>query len=149
MLGEGTTCKTIDDYYGLTATKKNGVGAIMFPVVKGRTYQVFAVGSKLCASGFVLLADDDPETIELIRTKTEGEGESATTVQDQSIFLVKDYLPTNGGYEAFVTTLAECEGGTAVAGIAEAKAEAKAPVKVITANGIQIGNYNIAGQQVK
>jgi len=38
---------------------------------------------------------------------------------------------------------------TAVAGIAEAKAEAKAPVKVITANGIQIGNYNVAGQQVK
>lgn len=149
VLGDGTTCKTIDDYYGLKAAKKNGVGAIMFPVVKGRTYQVFAVGSKLCASGFVLLADDDPATIELIRTKTEGEGESATTVQDQSIFLVKDYLPTNGGYEAFVTTLAECEGGTAVAGIAEAKAEVAAPVKVITANGIQIGNYNIAGQQVK
>lgn len=38
---------------------------------------------------------------------------------------------------------------TAVAGIAEAKAEVKAPVKVITANGVQIGNYNIAGQQVK
>ena len=40
-------------------------------------------------------------------------------------------------------------GETAVAGIAEAKAEAKAPVKVITANGVQIGNYNVAGQQVK
>ena len=38
---------------------------------------------------------------------------------------------------------------SAVQGVAEAKAEAKAPVKVITANGIQIGNYNIAGQQVK
>ncbi len=39
---------------------------------------------------------------------------------------------------------------TAVQGIAEAKSEAKAaPVKVITANGIQIGNYNVAGQQVK
>ena len=38
---------------------------------------------------------------------------------------------------------------TAVAGIAEAKSEAKAPVKVFTANGIKIGNYNIAGQQVK
>ena len=38
---------------------------------------------------------------------------------------------------------------TAVAGIAEAKAEAAAPVKVITANGVQIGNYNVAGQQVK
>lgn len=40
-------------------------------------------------------------------------------------------------------------GASAVAGIAEAKAEAAAPVKVITANGIQIGKYNIAGQQVK
>ena len=41
------------------------------------------------------------------------------------------------------------QGASAVAGIAEAKAEAAAPVKVITANGIQIGKYNIAGQQVK
>ena len=37
----------------------------------------------------------------------------------------------------------------AVAGVAEAKSEAAAPVKVITANGIQIGKYNVAGQQVK
>lgn len=42
-----------------------------------------------------------------------------------------------------------CSIPSAVAGIAEAKAEAAAPVKVITANGVQIGNYNIAGQQVK
>ncbi len=41
------------------------------------------------------------------------------------------------------------QGASAVAGIAEAKAEAAAPVKVITANGIQIGKFNIAGQQVK
>ena len=40
-------------------------------------------------------------------------------------------------------------GSSAVAGVAEAKSEAKKAVKVITANGIQIGNYNIAGQQVK
>ena len=38
---------------------------------------------------------------------------------------------------------------TAVAGVAESKSEAKKVVKVITANGIQIGNYNVAGQQVK
>ena len=38
---------------------------------------------------------------------------------------------------------------SAVAGISEAKSEAAAPVKVITANGIQIGKFNIAGQQVK
>ena len=41
------------------------------------------------------------------------------------------------------------QGNTAVAGISEAKSEAAAPVKVITANGIQIGKYNVAGQQVK
>ena len=44
-----------------------------------------------------------------------------------------------------VTTKSE----TAVAGVAESKAEAKKVVKVLGANGIQIGNYNIAGQQVK
>ena len=38
---------------------------------------------------------------------------------------------------------------TAVAGVAESKSEAKKVVKVLGANGIQIGNYNIAGQQVK
>ena len=41
------------------------------------------------------------------------------------------------------------EGESAVQGIAEAKAEKAAPVKVLGANGIQIGKYNIAGQQVK
>ena len=40
-------------------------------------------------------------------------------------------------------------GTSAVAGIAEAVEAKAAPVKVMTANGIQIGNYNIAGQQVK
>ena len=149
VLGEGTKCDKFMTYYGFSEAKKNGVGVITFNVVKGRKYQVFAIGSKLCASGFVLLADDDPKTAELIRTQTTGEGEGAVTTQDQSIFLLKDYLPSDGGYEAFVTTLAECEGETAVAGIAEAKAEAAAPVKVITANGVQIGNFNIAGQQVK
>ncbi len=41
------------------------------------------------------------------------------------------------------------QGTTAVEAVAEAKAEVAAPVKVITANGVQIGNFNIAGQQVK
>ncbi|MBR2184796.1 MAG: hypothetical protein IJ897_05175 [Prevotella sp.] len=40
-------------------------------------------------------------------------------------------------------------GATAVQGVAEAKAEVAAPVKVIGKNGIQIGNFNVAGQQVK
>ena len=38
---------------------------------------------------------------------------------------------------------------SAVQGVAEAKSEKAAPVKVLGANGILIGNYTIAGQQVK
>ena len=56
---------------------------------------------------------------------------------------------TSGGMKLYSITITSAS-PTAVAGVAESKAEAKAaPVKVITANGIQIGNYNIAGQQVK
>ena len=152
ILGQGTACCMIDQYENFvkSAGGKNGVGVIMFNVTKGKKYWVCGLGTKLTASGFVLLSDDDPENIELIRTKTTGEGDAAVTSQDQSIFLVKEYEPTAGGYENFVTTLEECKGGeTAVAGVAEAKAEVAAPVKVLGANGIQIGNYNIAGQQVK
>ena len=59
------------------------------------------------------------------------------------------YVVGVAGSKAMVRAISYIEGGSAVAGIAEAKAEAKAPVKVITANGVQIGNYNVAGQQVK
>ena len=152
LLGENTGCGMIDQYYDFipSAGGKNGVGVIMFKVTKGKKYWVCGLGTKLTASGYVLLADDDPKTVELIRTKTEGEGDAAVTSQDQSIFVVKDYEPSEGGYEPFVTTLEECKNGeSAVAGIAEAKAEVAAPVKVLTAKGVQIGKFNIAGQQVK
>ncbi|MBO6099269.1 MAG: hypothetical protein J6P01_03930 [Prevotella sp.] len=59
------------------------------------------------------------------------------------------YIVGCAGSKLMTRGISFIEGGTAVAGIAEAKAEAKAPVKVITANGVQIGNYNVAGQQVK
>ena len=61
------------------------------------------------------------------------------------VFIPGD-APTAAGAAAISVSFSST---TAVAGISEAKAEAKAPVKVITANGVQIGNYNIAGQQVK
>lgn len=61
------------------------------------------------------------------------------------VFIPKE-APTAADAAALQITFSKA---TAVQGIAEAKAEAKAPVKVITANGVQIGNYNIAGQQVK
>lgn len=59
-----------------------------------------------------------------------------------------DSNPTVDGLKEISVTFSK-SGESAVAGIAEAKAEAAAPVKVITANGIQIGKYNVAGQQVK
>lgn len=102
-----------------SSAANNGVGFIKFNVYGGSTYNVHATGSKLTQCGFYFSATGD-ETITI-----SGTGEEAPTpIQLQP---------------------AE----TAVQGIAEAKAEAAAPVKVITANGIQIGNYNVAGQQVK
>ena len=59
------------------------------------------------------------------------------------------YIVGCAGSKLMMRAISYIEGGSAVAGITEAKAEAKAPVKVITANGVQIGNYNVAGQQVK
>ena len=55
---------------------------------------------------------------------------------------------TAGGMRVYAISINQ-EPTTAVAGIAEAVEAKAAPVKVMTANGIQIGNYNIAGQQVK
>ena len=57
----------------------------------------------------------------------------------------KAYLQANAGDAIDIDFAGEA---TAVEAIAEA-AEAVAPVKVVTAKGIQIGKYNIAGQQVK
>ncbi len=102
-----------------SSAANNGVGFIKFQAWGGSSYKVHATGSKLTQVGMFISATGD-ETITI-----SGTGEEAPTpIQLQP---------------------AE----TAVQGIAEAKAEAAAPVKVITANGIQIGNYNIAGQQVK
>ena len=102
-----------------SSAANNGVGFIKFQAWGGSSYKVHAAGSKLTQVGMFISATGD-ETITI-----SGTGEEAPTpIQLQP-------------YE------------TAVQGIAEAKAEAKAPVKVITANGVQIGNYNVAGQQVK
>ncbi len=158
VLGAGTACCTIDQYYNFvnSAGGKNGVGVIYFPVVKGRTYQVCGLGTKLTASGFVLLCDDDPMQVELVRAQAEAASSFdanfvTADTQLESIYLIKNYEPNLvGGYEAYQTTLEECEGGaTAVQGVAEAKAEVAAPVKVVKNGQIFIGNYTVAGAQVK
>ena len=60
----------------------------------------------------------------------------------------KAYLPA--GINAPATLSIDFSGdATAVDSVAEAAEAQAAPVKVITSKGIQIGNYNIAGQQVK
>jgi hypothetical protein len=118
--------KTPDEIKGLTTTGKNGVGVIGVPVYAGSSYLVFAAGSKISVGGFAFIpavSTFDNAVTELTLTRADDTGAL------ESINLLAD--------------------PSAVAGIAEAKAEAKAPVKVITANGVQIGNYNIAGQQVK
>ena len=63
-------------------------------------------------------------------------------------FIPSDGTPSYDDLNAIEVSFSKA-GETAVAGVAEAKAEVAAPVKVLGANGIQIGNYNIAGQQVK
>lgn len=65
---------------------------------------------------------------------------------DGFVFIPKD-APTAADVAAVSVSFAKSE--TAIAGVAEAKAEAAAPVKVIKNGQIVIGNYNIAGQQVK
>ena len=77
---------------------------------------------------------------------------SSATAAEESYTLEADaevlYLGRKGNTAANITLLTVTQ-PTAVEAVAEAKSEAKKAVKVITANGIQIGNYNIAGQQVK
>jgi len=63
-------------------------------------------------------------------------------------FIPADSAPSVDDLNAIEVSFSK-SGETAVAGVAEAKAEVAAPVKVLGANGIQIGNYNIAGQRVK
>ena len=58
----------------------------------------------------------------------------------------KCYLQTASATDAIDIDFGEA---TAVEAIAEAQAEAAAPVKVIKGGKLYIGNYNVAGQQVK
>ena len=147
---EGATYPTPDAARSLATVKKNGTGVVFFDVAPGRTYLVTANGSKPTISGYALVNGDMAKQVECARMGRDGEGNA--TAQEQSVFLVKPdtegfgEINKGGNYEAFSYVLPTT---TAVAGVAEAKAEVAAPVKVLGANGIQIGNYNIAGQQVK
>ena len=59
------------------------------------------------------------------------------------------YIIGCAGSKLMIRGISFIPGTSAVAGVAEAVEAKAAPVKVMTANGIQIGNYNIASQQVK
>lgn len=107
------------------ASAGNGLGVMFFPVFADCDYVFSAGGSKISLCG-VYYSATEASSIKVVNSTTAAE------------------LTLSGA--TFVEYPA---GASAVAGIAEAKAEAAAPVKVIGANGIQIGNYNIAGQQVK
>lgn len=64
-----------------------------------------------------------------------------------SLGAYKAYLPGNVSEQASLSIDFEAE-ATAINGVAEEASDA-APVKVITAKGVQIGKFNVAGQQVK
>ena len=55
---------------------------------------------------------------------------------------------TSGGMKLYSITITSAS-PTAVEAVAESKAEYKAAVKVIKDGKLFIGNYNVAGQQVK
>ena len=103
---------------------KNGAGFIKFQAYSGSEYYVNATGSKLTQCG-VIFSETGTEDIVLAGVADEEAGTPAPT----EIILESST--------------------SAVAGVAEAVEAKAAPIKVMTANGIQIGNYNIAGQQVK
>ena len=64
-----------------------------------------------------------------------------------SLGAYKAYLP--GNVSTLTSLSASFDDATAINGVAEDDANAEAPVKVVTANGIKIGKVNVAGQQVK
>ena len=80
-----------------------------------------------------------------------------TDAQKQKIGFKKATTGKLGAYKAYlpgtVSTLtslsASFDEETAINGIAESEANAEAPVKVIKNGKLFIGNYNVAGQQVK
>ena len=107
-------------------------------------------------------AKGDPATLEIYGDEPAIEEEagsvntcSGTTAADAVTFKA---VATKGGTAKIKETAAgmrlmsiavTTKSETAVAGVAESKSEAKKVVKVLGANGIQIGNYNVAGQRVK
>ena len=64
-----------------------------------------------------------------------------------SLGAYKAYLPGNVATQNSLSISFEDE-ATAINGVAE-EASDTAPIKVVTAKGIQIGKFNVAGQQVK
>lgn len=137
-----------DEKCSLAATGKNGTGVIFFEVTPNKKYLAMAIGSKISASGYAMVVDDYAKSVEITRNVAEQASSFSgnfVTGNQQSVWCIKDYEPVEGsGY-------GEASGDevTAVAGVAEAKVEVAAPAKVVKNGQIFIGNYTVAGAQVK
>ncbi len=108
--------------------KKNGVGAIVFPVyAEAGTYLVQAAGSKISVP--VVLFSENPIT----ELKISGFAP----------------LPDGGKGDPISITFIENGGGTGIENVEAVENAKAAPVKVIKNGQIMIGDFNIAGQRVK
>lgn len=108
--------------------KKNGVGAIVFPVyAEAGTYLVHAAGSKISVP--VVLFSENPIT----ELKISGFAP----------------LPDGGKGDPISITFIENGGGTGIENVEAVENAKAAPVKVIKNGQIMIGDFNIAGQRVK
>ena len=126
----------------------------------------FKAGDKITLAGYFNNADETKQAaVEIFTINTDGTANvlftsqnfingrtSSATAAEESYTLEADaevlYLGRKGNTAANITLLTVTQ-PTAVEAVAEAKAEAPKVVKVLGANGIQIGNYNVAGQRVK
>ncbi len=108
--------------------KKNGVGAIVFPVyAEAGTYLVQAAGSKISIP--VVLFSENPITELKISGYTP--------------------LPEGGKGDPISITFIGNGSGTGIENVEAVENAKAAPVKVIKNGQIMIGDFNIAGQRVK
>ena len=126
----------------------------------------FKAGDKITLAGYFNNADETKQAaVEIFTINTDGTANvlftsqnfingrtSSATAAEESYTLEADaevlYLGRKGNTAANITLLTVTH-PTAVEAVAEAKAEAPKVIKVIKNGKLYIGNYNVAGQQVK
>ena len=160
---EGVTAYAVESVSGTTVTVSSAIAAgTTIPGNKGyiivaapETYTFTEVASaeydgtnKLEATGKTAKTATEEAPIYVLTANETTQKVSFKKATSGSLGAYKAYLPGDVASAQSLTISFADDVATAINGIEEAEAQA-APVKVITANGIQIGKYNVAGQQVK